>query len=431
MHRIIAPLILIVAIGAALMTPGEPAVAQDAVLEKLYGTGVHAFYAGDYMKAHKYFTMAIDAGTKDPRPFYFRGLAYMRLGRAEEAELDFTQGANLEMADINQFYPVAASLARVQGGNRVMLEQRRTEARLANYEKALRERNIRFGNNPPGGGETVPAPLPTDPTDPAEGELFPEQPTEPNDGGAGIEDPFKNPNPTDPPAPVDPPVDPVDPGVPNPFEEPGGGEPTNPFDEPGPSEPTDPFNPGGQEPTEPNDPFANPGNPDPFGTEPEDPGTTPPVGPGIDNDPKLTDPGDIDAVGTAGTAGRAILRGLFGGGGDDTDAGGGNGARPVDPPVPSNPFEDDKEQPDPFGPEPVEPGGNDPFAPGPAQPGNDGPDPFGPEPVDPGGADPFAPQPPAEQPGDDGPDPFGPAPVNPPAGELDPFGAAPAGDPFG
>ena len=51
-----------------------PLVAQEAVLGQMYGNGVHAYFAQDYLKAHQYFTTAIEGHSQDPRCFYFRGL---------------------------------------------------------------------------------------------------------------------------------------------------------------------------------------------------------------------------------------------------------------------------------------------------------------------------------------------------------------------
>jgi hypothetical protein len=80
--------------------------AQDAVLEQLYGSGMHAYFSRDYIKAHEYLTSAIDAGTKDPRPHYFRGLTYLKLGRQADGQIDFRNGANQESLDIHRFYIV-------------------------------------------------------------------------------------------------------------------------------------------------------------------------------------------------------------------------------------------------------------------------------------------------------------------------------------
>src|SRR5262249_22295814 len=73
-----------------------PLAAQDAVLGQLYGSGVHAYFGQDYAKAYESLTSAIDGKTQDPRAYYFRGLALLKLGRPEAAEGDFKTGAKLE-----------------------------------------------------------------------------------------------------------------------------------------------------------------------------------------------------------------------------------------------------------------------------------------------------------------------------------------------
>ncbi len=122
--------------------------AQEAVLGQLYGSGVHAYFAEDYLKAHQYFTSAIDGHTQDPRCFYFRGLALRKLGRTQDAEIDFQQGAKLESAiDPTRAYNVARGLERVQGPERTALEQFRMEARMAVLKKAEDEHKVRYDDN--------------------------------------------------------------------------------------------------------------------------------------------------------------------------------------------------------------------------------------------------------------------------------------------
>jgi hypothetical protein len=118
--------------------------AQQAVLGQMYGNGVHAYFSGDYVKSHQLLTAAADAGSRDPRCFYFRGLAYLRLGRPQEATADFQQGAKLESADLNKTYSVAKSLERIQGADRSEVEKYRVEARMAALEQAEKERKRRY-----------------------------------------------------------------------------------------------------------------------------------------------------------------------------------------------------------------------------------------------------------------------------------------------
>ena len=113
MYRRLALLVTGVVLLSAVSMHG-----QDAVLSQMYGSGVHAFFAGKYVDAHGYFTSAIEGETNDPRCYYFRGLTYLRLGREEEAKADFQKGAELETADVNKFFRVGRALERIQGSQR-------------------------------------------------------------------------------------------------------------------------------------------------------------------------------------------------------------------------------------------------------------------------------------------------------------------------
>jgi tetratricopeptide (TPR) repeat protein len=129
---------------AWMVASSAPASAQTDVLNELYGSGVHAYNAGQYRDAYDDFTMAVQSGSKDPRVFYYRGLAYLRLGRPQEAQSDFKKAASLEMADTDHFYPVSKSLERIQGPARSQIERYRSKARLVAYQTRERQRFERF-----------------------------------------------------------------------------------------------------------------------------------------------------------------------------------------------------------------------------------------------------------------------------------------------
>jgi Tetratricopeptide repeat len=118
--------------------------ADDALLEQLYGNGVHAYNQGDYRGAHDSLTAAIKGGTNDPRAYYFRGLAFLQLGRLPEATSDFKAGAELEVGDSLDVYPVNQSLERVQGRSRQILEQYRTVVHAAAIQRIEAERRVRY-----------------------------------------------------------------------------------------------------------------------------------------------------------------------------------------------------------------------------------------------------------------------------------------------
>ena len=88
----------ILLVGGLLCAWAGQAQAQDGVLSQLYGNGVHAYFAGDYAKAHELLSSAISSGWRDPRCYYFRGLSYWKLGRPQEAAADFQQGRNMRAA---------------------------------------------------------------------------------------------------------------------------------------------------------------------------------------------------------------------------------------------------------------------------------------------------------------------------------------------
>ena len=121
---------LAIAIGIGLGTLSSWANADEILLETIYGSGVHAFNAGDYVEAHNQFTSAIKGGSNDPRAYYFRGLSCLRLGREQDAVADFKKGAELEAGESADVYPVAKSLERIQGQPRQMFDIDRIVIRL-------------------------------------------------------------------------------------------------------------------------------------------------------------------------------------------------------------------------------------------------------------------------------------------------------------
>jgi hypothetical protein len=115
---------LLAAVGLA-----STAAAQEAVMDEFYGDGVHNFYDRDFFQAMQNLSIAIDGGSKDPRAYYYRGLARLKTGDTLGAHEDMQKGAHLEADDVDQFYPVARSLERVQGPERRQLEKYRSLAR--------------------------------------------------------------------------------------------------------------------------------------------------------------------------------------------------------------------------------------------------------------------------------------------------------------
>lgn len=122
------PALLVALAGtAATAAPESPAVAR------MMGSGVHAYFSGDFLRSYEDLSAAVEAGSRDPRVLYFRGLAAVRLGRFDEAEADFSRGADLEAAGAAN-WPVPQSLERVQGCDRLRLERHRARARVARLQ---------------------------------------------------------------------------------------------------------------------------------------------------------------------------------------------------------------------------------------------------------------------------------------------------------
>jgi hypothetical protein len=157
---------------------------------ELYGKGVHAYFAREYLKAHDELTRAIEAGSNDPRAYYFRGLALLQLGRPEQAEDDFNRGAQLEVKDTSRYYNVARALERVQGRPRHMLEKYRLEARVASlietqkyqrarYEEQQRDMEKLAREQAQQPKASVPSESPSKPPSPDMSEQTPEAPWQP------------------------------------------------------------------------------------------------------------------------------------------------------------------------------------------------------------------------------------------------------------
>ncbi len=156
---------------AALLTSVCPA--QD-VLDELYGSGVHSFFAGNRAAATEHFNQAIAAGSQDPRVFFFRGLTEASTAGAQSAaaQADFQQGAQLEVLG-RRGGDVSKALQRIQGPARMEIERARTLARLNSKSKQFELMRQRYEaaaasavapSAPATNNEaTAPGPNPTDP----------------------------------------------------------------------------------------------------------------------------------------------------------------------------------------------------------------------------------------------------------------------------
>jgi hypothetical protein len=119
-------------VGAAILGVGtltSSAHAQNTILAEMYGRGVHAYFAGSHNDAYELLSSAIQGGLKDPRAYYFRGLAASGAGRSYEAEADWKAGAELE-ATTGANPMIGKSLSRIQGHSRLKLEEVRRKAKF-------------------------------------------------------------------------------------------------------------------------------------------------------------------------------------------------------------------------------------------------------------------------------------------------------------
>ncbi len=162
----------VVAVGWLTVVPAF-SQAQD-ILEQVYGSGVHAFYSGNTTKAQELLDEVVNAGSQDPRVYYFRGLTQVQSqgGMVEAGLADFEQAAQMEVlgksnANVNR------ALARIQGPTRIAIERIRAQARLAARTALTEQARAKYGEQgaaanpqvvvPPVAGDTAPATSANDP----------------------------------------------------------------------------------------------------------------------------------------------------------------------------------------------------------------------------------------------------------------------------
>jgi hypothetical protein len=135
-RKLIAGVIVLALAGASR--------ADEPIAKQLYGSGVHAYFAGQHKQAHEFLTSAIESKSEDPRVFYFRGLSLWQMGRPEQAQKDFATAAMMEATAADDVYSVDRALERVQGKARLAIEQARVTARKVATQKRQREEELRF-----------------------------------------------------------------------------------------------------------------------------------------------------------------------------------------------------------------------------------------------------------------------------------------------
>ena len=119
---------LMPACAGLLVSIGAVSAGADDSTRNLYGRAVRLFSDGNDHDAHDLLTRAIEAGTRDPRVLYFRGLAARNLKRDRDADADLREAARREV-ELDVTDEVNRALERVQGESRVWIERYRRNAR--------------------------------------------------------------------------------------------------------------------------------------------------------------------------------------------------------------------------------------------------------------------------------------------------------------
>jgi tetratricopeptide (TPR) repeat protein len=108
--------------------PDRMTVAQPMQGEKFYGIGLNRFFARDYAGAEQEFIRALENFDRDARYHYFLGLARLQQRKRGAAE-DFEQAAKLELQGWPSRAAVDASLERIQGRPRDLINEARNRVR--------------------------------------------------------------------------------------------------------------------------------------------------------------------------------------------------------------------------------------------------------------------------------------------------------------
>jgi len=117
-------------IGLAVVAAADSLVAQQRVeSEQVFGRSVHQYFAGEFAALIDQLNGVVEAGSQDPRVFYYRGLAHLQLEQPQRAHEDIRQGAEWEAIQFGKRnYNIGRALQRVQGNDRALIETARAEA---------------------------------------------------------------------------------------------------------------------------------------------------------------------------------------------------------------------------------------------------------------------------------------------------------------
>jgi tetratricopeptide (TPR) repeat protein len=109
----------------ALRRPAGMEPPNPLLAEINYAAGLRNYFARHYDDAEASFVKAIEYDNQDARYFYFLGLSRLGLGRTNDAEADFQEGAQLEVLNRPGREAVSTALERVQGPARQAVNRAR------------------------------------------------------------------------------------------------------------------------------------------------------------------------------------------------------------------------------------------------------------------------------------------------------------------
>lgn len=135
---------LLAALIAGSVATATSASAQTPILLETYGRGVHAYFSHQNARAQQLLTEAIAGGLEDPRAYYFRGIAAAEAGNQFQAEADWSIGAELEAAG-KIVGPIGPALTRIQGPQRLKMEEIRRESMLRALAISQARSKARYG----------------------------------------------------------------------------------------------------------------------------------------------------------------------------------------------------------------------------------------------------------------------------------------------
>jgi tetratricopeptide (TPR) repeat protein len=113
--------------------PLEPPPSNPALADQFYARGLDLYFARRYAEAETQFSQAIQNHSQDARYQYYLGLSLVNQGKRDAADAAFAEGAKLEAANRPSLGEINASLERIQGPLRSLVNSYRQKTRTAAY----------------------------------------------------------------------------------------------------------------------------------------------------------------------------------------------------------------------------------------------------------------------------------------------------------